>query len=56
MSTFLEGIATGLRKRVLLKSPVRENRMPGSVRGRLGDWPSHCDGGARSYQQVGGID
>jgi hypothetical protein len=33
-----------LRKRVLLKSPVRENRTPGSVRGRSGNWPSYRDG------------
>jgi len=28
----------------LLKSPVRENRTPGSVRGRSGNWPSYRDG------------
>ena len=33
-----------LRKRVFLKSPVRENRTPGSVRGRSGNWPSYRDG------------
>lgn len=33
-----------MRKRVSLKSPVRENRTPGSVRGRLGNWPSYRDG------------
>ena len=33
-----------LRQRVLLKSPVRDNRTPGSVRGRLGNWPSYRDG------------
>jgi len=27
-----------------LKSRVRENRTPGSVRGRLGNWPSYRDG------------
>jgi hypothetical protein len=27
--------------RVYLKSPVREHRTPGSVRGRSGDWPSY---------------
>jgi hypothetical protein len=32
-----------LRKRVFLKSPVRENRTPGSVRGRSGNWPSYRD-------------
>src|SRR4030065_610196 len=34
-----------MRERVFLKSPVRENRTPGSVRGRLGNWPSYRDGG-----------
>jgi len=34
------------RKRVFLKSPVRENRTPGSVRGLLGNWQSYRDGGA----------
>jgi len=33
-----------MRKRVFLKSPVRENRTPGSVRGLLGDWQSYRDG------------
>jgi hypothetical protein len=33
-----------LRTRVYLKSPVRENRTPGSVRGRSGNWPSYRDG------------
>ncbi len=33
-----------LRQRVLLKSPVRDNRTPGSVRGRSGNWPSYRDG------------
>jgi len=28
----------------LLKSPVRENRTPGSVRGPLGNWRSYRDG------------
>jgi hypothetical protein len=32
-----------LRKRGLLKSPVRENCTPGSVRGRSGNWPSYRD-------------
>ena len=35
---------TDLRKRVFLKSPVRENRTPGSVRGRSDNWPSYRDG------------
>jgi hypothetical protein len=35
-----------LRKRVLLKSPVRENRTLGSGRGRSGNWPSYRDGAA----------
>jgi len=30
--------AAALRQRVLLKSPVRENRTPGSVRGPSGNW------------------
>jgi hypothetical protein len=33
-----------MRKRVFLKSPVRENRTPGSVRGLSGDWQSYRDG------------
>ena len=33
-----------VRKRGLLKSPVRENCTPGSVRGRSGDWTSYRDG------------
>src|SRR5215475_932145 len=33
-----------LRTRVFLKSPVRENRTPGSGRGRSGNWPSYRDG------------
>jgi hypothetical protein len=32
-----------LRQRVFLKSPVRENRTPGSVRGRSGNRPSYRD-------------
>jgi RNA-directed DNA polymerase len=35
--------AADLRKRVFLKSPVRENRTPGSVRRRSGHWPSYRD-------------
>ena len=35
--------STDLRQRVLLKSPVRENRTPGSVRGPLGNWRSYRD-------------
>jgi group II intron reverse transcriptase/maturase len=34
----------GLRQRVFLKSPVREHRTPGAVRGRSGHWPSYRDG------------
>src|SRR6478736_6764103 len=30
-----------LRKRVFTKSPVRENRTPGSVRGLSGNWQSY---------------
>lgn len=33
----------GMRKRVSRKSPVRENCTPGSVQGRLGNWPSYRD-------------
>ena len=36
--------SAGLRTRVYLKSPVRANRTPGSVRGRSGHWPSYRDG------------
>src|ERR1022692_3177286 len=32
------------RKRTVLKSPVRENCTPGSVRGRSGNWPFYLDG------------
>jgi hypothetical protein len=32
----------------MLKSPVRANCTPGSVRGRSGDWPSYRDGGRMS--------
>jgi hypothetical protein len=40
-----------MRKRVWLKSPVRENRTPGSGRGRSGNWPSYRDGvSSRSTQ------
>jgi hypothetical protein len=35
----------GLRTRVCLKSPVRANCTPGSVRGRLGNRPSYRDDG-----------
>jgi hypothetical protein len=37
--------SAGVRQRVCLKSPVRENCTPGSVRGRPGHWPSYRDGG-----------
>src|SRR5208337_2267809 len=49
MPTSLRAIAekastTGpVRKRTVLKSPVRENCTPGSVRGRSGDWPTYLD-------------
>ena len=37
-----ESIALALlRKRVFTKSPVRENRTPGSVRGLSGNWQSY---------------
>src|ERR1035438_9139365 len=32
-----------VRKRTVLKSPVRENCTPGSVRGRSGNWPTYLD-------------
>ncbi len=32
-----------MRKRVLLKSPLRENRTAGSVRGASGNWRSYRD-------------
>ncbi len=32
-----------MRKRVFLKSPVRENCTPGSVRGLSGNWQSYRD-------------
>jgi len=35
---------SGLRKRVLLKSPVRKIRTPGSVRGLSGNWQSYRNG------------
>jgi len=34
-----------LRKRVLLKSPVRKIRTPGSERGLSGNWQSYRNGG-----------
>ena len=36
-------VEAGLRQRVYLKSPVREHRTPGSVRGWSGNWPSYRD-------------
>jgi hypothetical protein len=44
--------SAGLRPRVFLQSPVRENCTPGSVRGRSGDWPSYRDGWNPSPQVV----
>jgi len=38
-----------LRKRVLLKSPVRKIRTPGSVRGLLGNWQSYRNGGSPKF-------
>jgi hypothetical protein len=40
----------GLRTRVCLQRPVREHRPPGSVRGRLGNWPSYRDGREGKYR------
>jgi len=31
-------------RRAVLRSPVRENCTPGTVRGRSGNWPSYLDG------------
>ena len=47
-----------MRKRVFLKSPVRENRTPGSVRGLLGNWQSYRDSGCslRSHPLNGARD
>jgi hypothetical protein len=41
-----------LRQRVLLKSPVRDHRTPGSVRGRLGNWQSYRDGLRTSTEKI----
>jgi RimJ/RimL family protein N-acetyltransferase len=41
-----------MRKRVLLKSPVRENRTPGSVRGLSGNWQSYRDGAQSDAQSM----
>src|SRR6266566_1322253 len=38
-----------MRRRVFTKSPVRENRTPGSVRGLSGNWQSYRD--LRSEEQ-----
>jgi hypothetical protein len=43
----------GMRKRVGLKSPVRENRTPGSVRGPLGNWRSYRDGISKETRRNG---
>ena len=40
--------AMGLRKRVSLRSPVRENRTPGSVRGASGNRRPYRDGAKKS--------
>src|ERR1019366_4814429 len=59
MPTSLRAIAekastTGpVRKRTVLKSPVRENRTPGSVRGRSGNWPTYLDGGKATLMKYG---
>jgi hypothetical protein len=39
-----------IRKRVLLKSPVREIRTPGSVRGLLGNWQFYRDRSGFPYE------
>ena len=45
-----------LRKRVLLKSPVRKIRTPGSVRGLLGNWQSYRNGSIRQKLLAGGLE
>jgi hypothetical protein len=42
-----------LRKRVFLKSPVRENRTPGSVRGLSGNWQFYRDGRLACKKECG---
>lgn len=42
-----------MRKRVSLKSPVRENRTPGSVRGLSGNWQSYRDARPTCHKLVG---
>ena len=44
-----------MRKRVFLKSPVRENRTPGSVRGLLGNWQSYRDVRQAKLDASGGV-
>ena len=44
--------SAGWRTRVYLKSPVREHRTPGSVRGRSGHWPSYRDDGTSPSPSV----
>ena len=39
----VSGTRVRMRKRVSMKSPVRENCTPGSVRGLLGNWQSYRD-------------
>ena len=43
--------AADLRKRVLLKSPVRETRTPGSVRGPPGNRRSYRDGASHRTEE-----
>ena len=42
-----------MRKRIPLRSPVRENRTPGSVRGASGNWRSYLDGAAKLKRKNG---
>ena len=45
-------VSAGWRTRVYLTRPVRENRTPGSVQGRSGNWPSYRDGAMAADQTV----
>ena len=47
-----------MRERVLLKSPLRENRTAGSVRGTSGNWRSYRDKWVirHFYTQIDSVD
>ena len=42
-----------MQKRAVTKSPVRENRTPGSVRGTLGNQRTYLDEENKEYDQQG---